>query len=144
VRVFVLCYNTILREAKMTTAIQTQFNNVSNKLTLVGSVQEGETLNTEYKCTRTVVLAGDSIWDCTLKTVCITGIYIAETLYDEDEDISTHIAVSYTVNGATDVEGSWRLYTDTGFEAVVSKLLGTDVMFTEQGMQEDGYASMEL
>ena len=128
----------------MTVAIQTQFNNVSDKLTLVSSVQEGETLNTEYKCTRTVVLAGDSLWDCTLKTVCITGIHIAETVYDEDEDISTHIGVTYTVNGATDVEGSWRLYTDTGFEAVVSKLLGCDVSYTEQGMQEDNVASMEL
>ena len=127
----------------MTTAIQTQFNNVSDKLTLVSSVQEGETLNTEYKCTRTVVLAGDSIWDCTLKTVCITGIYIAETVYDED-DISTSINVAYTVNGNTDVEGSWRLYTDTGFEAVVSKLLGCDVSYTEQGMQNDNLASMEL
>lgn len=128
----------------MTVAIQTQFDNVSDKLTLVSSVQEGETLNTEYKCTRTVVLAGDSIWDCTLKTVCITGIYIAETLYDEDEDVSTHIGVVYTVDGATDVEDSWRLYTDTGFEAVVSKLLGTDVSYTEQGMQDNNYASMEL
>jgi hypothetical protein len=90
------------------------------------------------------VLAGDSLWDCELKTVCITGIHIAETVYDEDEDISTHIAVSYTVDGDTDVEGSWRLYTDTGFEAVVSKLLGTDVSYTEQGMQNDNLASMEL
>ena len=127
----------------MTVAIQTQFNNVSDKLTLVSRQQEGDTLNTEYKCTRTVVLAGDSIWDCTLKTVCITGIYIAETVYDAN-DISTSINVAYTVNGATDVEGSWRLYTDTGFEAVVSKLLGCDVSYTEQGMQNDNLASMEL
>ena len=130
----------------MTVAIQTQFNNVSDKLTLVSSVQEDDTLNTEYKCTRTVVLAGDSIWDCTLKTVCITGIHIAETVWnDGDEDCTTtHIGVVYTVNGATDVEDSWRLYTDTGFEAVVSKLLGCDVSYTEQGMQDNNYASMEL
>jgi hypothetical protein len=127
----------------MTVAIQTQFNNVSDKLTLVSSVQEDDTLHTEYKCTRTVVLAGNSIWDCTLKTVCITGIHITETVYDEN-DISTHIGVTYTVNGATDVEDSWRLYTDTGFEAVVSKLLGCDVSYTEQGMQDNNYASMEL
>ena len=128
----------------MTVVIQTQFNNVSDKLTLVGSVQEDETLNTEYKCTRTVVLAGDSIWDCELKTVCITSIHIAETDYDGDGDISTHIGVVYTVDGATDVEGSWRLYTDTGFASVVSMLLGTDVSYTEQGMQDNNYASMEL
>jgi len=126
----------------MTVAIQTQFNNVSNKLTLVSRQQEDETLSTEYKCKRTVVLAGDSIWDCDIKTVCITGIHIAEA--DYDGDISTHIGVVYTVNGDTEVEGSWRLYTDTGFKAVVSKLLGCDVEYTEQGMQDNNYASMEL
>jgi hypothetical protein len=127
----------------MTVAIQTQFNNVSDKLTLVSRQQEGDTLSTEYKCTRTVVLAGNSIWDCTLKTVCITGIHITETVYDEN-DISTHIGVVYTVNGDADVEDSWRLYTDTGFASVVSMLLGCDVSYTEQGMQDNNYASMEL
>jgi hypothetical protein len=126
----------------MTTAVDTQFVVVSNKLTLVSRQQEGDTLHTEYKCNRTVVLAGDSIWDCTLKTVCITGIHITET-FDED-DISTHIGVVYNVNGDTDVEGSWRLYTDTGFEKTVSALLLTDVSYTEQGMQDNNYASMEL
>jgi GTP:adenosylcobinamide-phosphate guanylyltransferase len=128
----------------MTVAIQTQFDNVSPKLTLVSREQEGDTLSTEYKCTRTVVLAGDSIWDCTLKTVCITGIHITETDYDGDGDISTHIAVVYNVNGNEDYEDSWRLYTDSGFAEVVSKLLGCDVSYTEQGMQQDNYASMEL
>ena len=130
----------------MTVAIQTQFNNVSDKLTLVSREQEGDTLSTEYKCTRTVVLAGDSIWDCELKTVCITGIHITETVWNDGEEdcTTTHIGVVYNVNGATDVEGSWRLYTDTGFEAAVSKLLGCDVSYTEQGMQENNYASMEL
>ena len=43
-----------------------------------------------------------------------------------------------------EVEGSWRLYTDNGFSDAVSELLGTEVDYTEQGMQDDGYASMEL
>ena len=34
--------------------------------------------------------------------------------------------------------------TDSGFTEAISTLLGTDVMFTEQGMQDNGYASMEL
>ena len=37
-----------------------------------------------------------------------------------------------------------RDYTDSGFAEVVSKLLGCDVSYTEQGMQQDNYASMEL
>jgi len=112
--------------------------NVSNKLTLVGVEQEDDTTVTDYKCKVKVQLAGDSIWDCKLKTVTITGISIAETDWG-DGDTSIHIAVAHTGK-----EGSWRIYTDTGFEAVVSDLLGTDVSFTEQGMQDDGYASMEL
>jgi hypothetical protein len=54
-----------------------------------------------------------------------------------------HIGVVYTVNGEEDYEGSWRMYTDSGFEECVSELLGYSVSFTEQGMQENGYASME-
>jgi hypothetical protein len=118
---------------------------VSDKLTLVGVTQEDDTTNTEYKCKVKVQLAGDSIWDCELETVTITSINISETDWG-DEDTSIHIAVCYDVDGVdgADVEGSWRMYTDSGFEDAVSTLLGTSVSFTEQGMQDDGYASMEL
>jgi hypothetical protein len=39
--------------------------------------------------------------------------------------------------------GDWRIYTDRGFEASISEALGFDVTFTEQGMQDDGIASLE-
>ena len=120
----------------------TQFK-VSKKLKLVGVTQEDDTTNTEYKCNVKVQLAGDSIWDCELETVTITSIHIAETDYG-DGDTSIHIAVCYNVDGDDEYEGSWRMYTDSGFEEAVSDLLGTSVSFTEQGMQDDGYASMEL
>ena len=122
----------------------TQFK-VSDKLTLVGVTQEDDTTNTEYKCNVDVTLAGDSLWDCELETVTITSIHISETDWG-DGDTSIHIAVCYSVDGFDDgeaLEGSWRLYTDSGFEEAVSTLLGTSVSFTEQGMQDDGYASME-
>jgi len=115
----------------------TQFK-VSDKLKLVGVTVEDDTTNTEYKCNVKVQLAGDSIWDCTLKTVTIKSIHISETDWG-GEDTSIHIAVVHTGK-----EGSWQIYTDSGFEAAVSELLGTDVSYTEQGMQDDGYASMEL
>jgi hypothetical protein len=120
----------------------TQFK-VSKKLTLVGVTKDDDTTNTEYKCKVKVQLAGDSIWDCELETVTITSIHISETDYG-DGDTSIHIAVCYTVKGDDEYEGSWRLYTDSGFEEAVSDLLGESVSFTEQGMQDDGYASMEL
>jgi len=124
------------------TATATQFK-VSKKLKLVGVTQKDDTTNTEYKCKVKVQLAGDSMWDCDIETVTITSIHIAETDWG-DGDTNIHIAVCYTVKGDEEYEDSWRLYTDSGFEEAVSALLGTSVSFTEQGMQEDGCASMEL
>ena len=119
----------------------TQFN-VSDKLTLAGTESNEDSVSTTYNCNVEVQLAGDSMWDCELEAVTVTSIHIHETFW---EDTSTvHIGVVYTVNGNTEVEGSWRLYTDSSFEEAVSVLLGTDVMFTEQGMQDNNYASMEL
>jgi len=39
--------------------------------------------------------------------------------------------------------GPWEIYTDTGFEKAISELVGFPVIWTEQGMQEDGMASLE-
>ena len=122
----------------------TQFK-VSDKLTLVGVTQEDDTTNTEYKCNVEVQLAGDSIWDCELETVTVKSIHISETDWGDGDNTSIHIAVCYDVDGVdgSEVEGSWRMYTDSGFTEAISTLLGTQVFFTEQGMQDDGYASME-
>ena len=116
--------------------------NVSDKLTFTHTQVDGDTTNTNYDCNVEVQLAGDSIWDCELEAVTVTSIHISETFWDDTSTI--HIAVCYNVNGDDEYEGSWRMYTDSGFEAAISALLGCDVMFTEQGMQDDGYASMEL
>jgi hypothetical protein len=121
----------------------TQFD-VSNKLTLASTDTDTDSVSTTYDCNVLVQLAGDSIWDCELEAVTVTSIHIHETFY-EDGDSSIHIAVCYDVDGVSgeDVEGSWRMYTDSGFTEAISELLGTTVFFTEQGMQDDGYASME-
>jgi hypothetical protein len=47
--------------------------------------------------------------------------------------------VEHNANGC----GDWRIYTDDGFEESISVALGFDVTFTEQGMQDDGVASLE-
>jgi hypothetical protein len=122
----------------------TQFN-VSDKLTLATTDTNTDSISTTYDCNVLVQLAGDSCWDCELEAVTVTSIHIHEQWWDELEgDSSIHITVCYNVDGDAEYEDSWRLYTDTGFADAISTLLGTDVMFTEQGMQEDGYASMEL
>jgi hypothetical protein len=120
----------------------TQFN-VSDKLTLAGTDTDTDSISTTYDCNVEVQLAGDSIWDCELEAVTVTSIHIHES-FDEDGDSSIHIAVCYNVDGDAEYEDSWRLYTDNGFSDAISALLGTAVDFTEQGMQEDGCASMEL
>ena len=122
----------------------TQFN-VSDKLTLAGTDTDTDSISTTYNCNVLVQLAGDSMWDCELEAVTVTSVHIHEQWWDElDGDSSIHITVCYNVNGDEEYEDSWRLYTDSGFSDAISALLGTDVMFTEQGMQEDGCASMEL
>lgn len=79
----------------------------------------------------TVTLAGDSIWDYEgAQTVTVTDI----SVYTDEDDYKS-ISVEH--------DTTWDIYTDTGFEAAISEVLGYDVQFTEQGMQEDGTASME-
>jgi hypothetical protein len=71
---------------------------------------------------------------------------VTEGVAGGDYDSYRSVNVCYTVNGFDDMEaldGSWRIYTDTGFAATVSELLGEQIYYTEQGMQEDGVASME-
>jgi len=130
----------------MQTALATQFTKVSDKLELTQrtvEVEDTETvIETEFLCNIDVELAGDSIWDCTLERVTVTGIYIREVF--EDEDVYTSVNVTYNVDGDVEYEGSWRLYTDNGFSDAISELLGKAVDFTEQGMQDDGFASMEM
>jgi len=120
----------------------TQFN-VSDKLTLAHTDTDTDSISTTYDCNVEVQLAGDSAWGCEIKAVTVTSIHIHES-FDEDGDSSIHITVCYNVDGDAEYEGSWRMYTDSGFEEAVSELLGTQVFFTEQGMQDNGYASMEL
>ena len=83
------------------------------------------------KKTFTVTLAGDSIWGYAgPSTVTVSSIDVYK-----DEDGYTSINVEHNT--------TWDIYTDTGFEAAISEVLGYDVQFTEQGMQDDGVASME-
>ena len=79
----------------------------------------------------TVTLAGDNIWGYAgPSTVTVSSIDVYE-----DEDGYKSISVEH--------DTTWNIYTDTGFEQAISERLGYDVQFTEQGMQEDGVASME-
>jgi hypothetical protein len=127
----------------------TTLTQVSKQLTIKSVETDEDFVTTTYTCDVRADIAGDSIWDCELTAaddVRITTIYVTEGVAGGDYDNYRSVNVCYTVNGFDDGEAldeTWRLYTDSGFEATVSDLLGESVSFTEQGMQEDGVASME-
>ena len=91
---------------------------------------------TSYDVEGSVALAGDGIWDYDYDEhgyeVKVTHIGVTE--YD-DEDANKSVYVTHNAG--------WQIYTDTGFERSISAVLGFDVTFTEQGMQDDELASME-
>jgi len=79
-----------------------------------------------------VQLANDSIWGYTgPQTVTVTDI----SVYTDEDNGYTSIEVEHNT--------TWDIYTDSGFESAISAALGYDVQFTEQGMQQDGVASLE-
>ena len=105
---------------------------ITNK-TVERDEEEGMTY-TSYDVEGFAELAGDSIWDYDYAKngtqVKVTHIGVTE--YD-DEGRSIYVTH----------EAGWRIYTDSGFEESISAVLGFDVTFTEQGMQDDELASME-
>ena len=91
---------------------------------------------TEYSVAGSVQLAGDSIWGYTgPSTVDVSAIQVVETVYTDDNTTSTLVNVTHNT--------TWDIYTDSAFENAISKVLGFAVSFTEQGMQDNNYASLE-
>jgi hypothetical protein len=107
---------------------------ITNK-TVERDDDEGTTY-TSYDVEGFAELDGSSIWDYDYDKngmqVAVTHIGVTE--YD-DEDANKSIYVTH--------EAGWQIYTDRGFEDSISSVLGFDVGFTEQGMQDDEMASME-
>ena len=96
--------------------------------------EEGASTFTGYDVEGYAELDGTSIWDYDYAKhgmrVNVTHIGVTE-----DDEGYRSIYVTH--------EAGWRIYTDRGFEASISSVLGFDVQFTEQGMQDDELASME-
>jgi len=105
-------------------------------ITKTGFEDNGDYTSTYYGVDGTVALAGDSIWgDTAGRTVTVSGITVTEEQYD-DGDKYMHVTVEH--------DSTWDIYTDTAFTKAISEALQMDVDFTEQGMQDDGLASMEV
>jgi hypothetical protein len=84
------------------------------------------------------------LWGCDERTVTITGFEVirsdaedaAEYDWCEEGDIM-HVSVEH--------DSTWDVYTDKGFREAARFVTGiADLDFTEQGMQQDGIASMEI
>jgi|SaaInl59LU_5_DNA_1037362.scaffolds.fasta_scaffold05240_2 hypothetical protein len=91
-----------------------------------------------------VELAGDSIWDkegTNPKSVHVKEIQVQYEIDTESDDAEDRDTTYVSVQ--VEHDGPWTIYTDTGFERAISQMIGIDVDFTEQGMQDDGEASLE-
>ena len=96
--------------------------------------------------TLTFKLAGDGYWGAeTGRTVTISGfnvMYVDPETYDEVSAdapgaVIGHVSVFH--------DSTWDVYTDNGFRDAARAVTGiTYLGFTEQGMQENGIASMEV
>jgi len=99
-------------------------------ITVASVTQEDDVTETVYDCDFVAACNGTSIWgDTAGKQVQVSGICVRE------EDGYKSVNVTHNAD--------WTIYTDKGFAAAISRALGYDVDFTEQGMQEDCFASME-
>ena len=86
-----------------------------------------------YECDVKITLAGDSLYGTNKGDVAtVTSVYTHKA--QDSEYIALQVAHDL----------GWQVYTDTGFAKGISELMGYDVDFTEQGMQEDNNASMEI
>jgi hypothetical protein len=104
------------------------------KLISKETVEDGM-LHTQYECDFVAECDGTSIWaDTSNLQVRVTHIDIFEG--------GEHLGEGYKQVDVTH-DADWEIYTDTGFEEAISTALGFDVTFTEQGMQDTNFASME-
>jgi hypothetical protein len=104
------------------------------KLTLVRFERDVDCIITEFDCAFAVTTAGDGLWGCEAgRKVNVTGITVINNIYEQE--FYTMVNVQH--------DSTWDIYTDSAFENAISDAVGFAVTFTEQGMQEDNYASME-
>jgi len=119
------CANTALQAIVLAHGVQ-------QMLTVASVTHDDDITTTVYNCDFVAACDGTSIWDNTAnKQVHVTAI----TVHEHGDD--------YTLVNVTH-DSVWTIYTDGGFARAISAALGYDVNFTEQGMQEDNMASMEV
>jgi hypothetical protein len=105
---------------------------------LVRKEDDARCVAREWKGAAVLQADGSGIWGCTsgvrvhVQNVCVT----CDT--EEADDVYMHVGVQHACE-----EKNGMLYTDGGLAGGVSMLLGHEVQWTEQGMQDAFYMSME-
>ena len=91
----------------------------------------------------TFTTSGTGLWGCeAARTVTITGFTVERV--DAEEAESWGVEEGSVAHVSVEHDSTWDVYTDDGFEAAAQAVTGiANLTFTEQGMQEDGMASME-
>ena len=118
------------------TTINNYYNDKEQETGIGGMTQTigTEAVNENPKFPAEVELAGDSIWiedeDWESDYITVSNI---ETDTGEDGYFEVHV----------EHNGPWEIYTDTGFATEISKLIGKEVDWSEQGMQATGVAHLE-
>ena len=94
----------------------------------------------------TFELKGDGIWGAEAgRKVTLTGFTVSYMNADTYEDCNEGDDNAVIGHVTVDHDSTWDVYTDTGFQeaaANYTNIMGLD--FTEQGMQNDNQASMEV
>lgn len=96
--------------------------------------------------TLTIKLAGDGFWGAEAgREVTLSGFNIDYYLDDDYNQVSEDHPQAKIGHVTVEHDSTWDVYTDSAFEEAAANF--TNIMglsFTEQGMQQDNKASMEV
>ena len=97
----------------------------------------------QTKTNYTFATSGTGMWGCE-RGRKITNEGFTVTYVDAEEAASWDVAEGSVAHVSVKHNSTWDVYTDDGFTKAARAVTGiADLCFTEQGMQEDGLASME-
>ena len=96
--------------------------------------------------TYTFQLAGDGLWGAEAdRTVTLTGFDVRRYTAEDAAECGDWCVEGEIAHVAVLHDSTWDVYTDSAFVQAARDFTGiADLDFTEQGMQDDGYASMEV
>ena len=103
---------------------------------VISKIVDDNGTTTEYAVNAVLECSGENAWvERVGHKVHVTGVRKVEYT-DEDGDIPALVYVKHN--------SDWKIYGDAGLLEAVCKLTGWELGWTEQGMQEDSQASLEV